>query len=952
VRILYVEDNPADLDLAQRALQRNGVDCEVVGAGSLAEARALLAAAPGFDALLLDLNLPDGDGTELLAEIRDRQLPLPVVMLTGSGDTASALAALKGGADDYLVKREDYLERLPPLLDAALHRHRERARQQHRPMRVLYVEHDQNDLALTRRHFAQAAPHIRLDSANDAETALQQLAAAHAAGHGYDLLLTDYRLPGSDGLDLARRVHEAHGTSLPVVLVTGQGDEALIAMVLRLGLDDCVIKSPGYLDALPSTLEKIHRQHQLAAERNHLAELTTRLNHILDVSPTILYTLRPVDGRWRVTWGSENITRILGYPVAEALADDWWRDHLHPQDREHELARFGQLFAHDRLTREYRFRHHDGSYYWTHDELRLLRAADGQPLEAVGAWSDITGQHAATERLRLDAAVIQSSQEGMVITDLKGTIVDVNPAFCAITGYRREELVGQNPRLLKSGRHDRAFYRQLWTTLLDKGQWSGEVWNRRKNGELYPQWLHISAVTDDHGRKTHYVGVSSDLSQMKRFEQQVEHLTHYDPLSGLPNRLLLLSRLEHALERGVRLDLQIAVFYIDLTDFKTVNDSLGHNAGDQLLKEVAWRFRERLRREDTLARIGGDTFVVLVEQVKSVDAAAVVASDLLATLDTPCVLGADQELFVKARIGISLFPDDGTNAERLLRNADTAMHSAKLVGKHAFAFYTSSLTAAVQQRLQLETRLRHALDHDEFVLHYQPLVDVATGAVTGAEALLRWQPPGEALVPPGAFIPVLEETGLIVPVGAWVLRAACRQAKAWLDAGTPLGSVAVNLASQQLRDAKIVTTVAAALADSGLPPARLELEITETGLMTQGAQAQGVIEGLRELGCSIAIDDFGTGYSSLAYLTRFAVDKLKIDRSFIAKLPDDTISASIAETILAMARTMKLAVLAEGVETEAQLAWLRQYQCGSYQGFLCSRPIPATEFAQHFLSDR
>jgi diguanylate cyclase (GGDEF)-like protein len=451
--------------------------------------------------------------------------------------------------------------------------------------------------------------------------------------------------------------------------------------------------------------------------------------------------------------------------------------------------------------------------------------------------------------------------------------------------------------LLQSGRHDRSFYLSMWNALREAGCWQGEVWNRRKSGEIYPEWLTLSTVRDETGQPTHYVGVFTDISHLKNVEARLSHLAHHDPLTGLPNRLLALSRLAHAIEVAQRKGQRLAVLCLDLDRFKTVNDSLGHSAGDELLCAVAARLRMRLREEDTLGRLGGDEFMVLLEDLDAPEGAALVAGNLIGALTDSFVLGDGAEVFMHASIGVSLYPDDGDDHLTLIRNADAAMYRAKGEGRNTFCFYTEDLIHQASRRLELETSLRRALTKNEFVLHFQPAFSVTDGSLLGAEALVRWQPPGEALVPPGDFIPVAEETGLIVPLGEWVLRTACRQWRAWLDEGLAPGTIAVNLSVEQIRRSDIQAVLRDIFAETGLPPHYLELEITESSLMAQGEQAEALLGGLKALGVHLAIDDFGTGYSSLAYLKRFAIDKLKIDRSFVKDIADDRNDLAIAAAV-------------------------------------------------------
>jgi diguanylate cyclase (GGDEF)-like protein/PAS domain S-box-containing protein len=560
-----------------------------------------------------------------------------------------------------------------------------------------------------------------------------------------------------------------------------------------------------------------------------------------------------------------------------------------------------------------------------------------------GVVSDITERHQADKRLRLAAAAIASTRDGIVITDLDVRVLAVNPAYTEITGYTEAEMLGKNPRLLQSGRHDRAFYQAMWASIHETGYWRGEVWNRRRNGELYPQWLTITIVRGRRGLASHYVGVLTDLSQIRYAEAQLEHLAHHDPLTDLPNRLLAHSRLAHALDQAQRHAQRIGVLIIDLDRFKTINDSLGHPAGDELLRILAQRLRERLRDEDTLARLGGDEFLVIMEYLHRPEEAAAVAQSLLRLLaKQPFHLPGGHEVFINASIGLSLYPEDGQTATELLQHADAAVYQAKEQGRSTYRFYTEALTQAANERLGLESRLRRALERGEFVLHYQPLVSVPMGRIIGVEALVRWQPPDGALVPPMRFIPLAEETGLIVALGEWVLRTACAQAKAWLEAGSPL-LLAVNLSARQFQTVDIVEQVRAVLADTGLPAVALELEITESTLMEQGQQAITTLNALKALGVRLAIDDFGTGYSSLAYLKRFPINKLKIDQSFVRDIPNDPGDMEIAAAIIALARTLRLEVLAEGVELPEQLVFLRAKGCDSYQGYLFSQPVPVAE---------
>ena len=585
-----------------------------------------------------------------------------------------------------------------------------------------------------------------------------------------------------------------------------------------------------------------------------------------------------------------------------------------------------------------------------HGEIRTalttkapVRDENGRVTGVLGIFSDITERIRTEAQLRQAAVVFESTIEGVTITDAEGNIIAVNRAFCEITGYTAAEVLGRNPRLLKSGRHDQEFYQTMWAAITRSGNWRGELWNRRKNGELYPEWLTISSVRDAQQQLVNYVGVFSDISHIKRSEAQLERLTLYDALTELPNRLLFNSRLEHALERARHQGGRVAVLYLDMDRFKTVNDSLGHPSGDELLVAIARRLAGSLHKDDTLGRLGGDEFVILLEGLKHGEDAATVTLKMLHALERPFQIGGQHEVYIAASVGVSLFPDDASDATRLLRNADAALNQAKEQGRNTYRFYTESMTRAAGDRLNLEARLRRALERGEFLLHYQPQIRVSDGASVGVEALVRWQHPEDGLISPAQFIPLAEETGLIVPLGEWVLFTACAQMKEWLDLGLPAMTLAVNLSPRQFRQTGLTQQVHAILDATELPPHLLELEITESAIMEQGREAVAVMDALKALGVRLAIDDFGTGYSSLAYLKRFPVDKLKIDQSFIRDIPQDRDDMMIAAAIISMAHSLRLEVLAEGVETEAQLDFLRAHNGDSFQGFLFSRPRPAAE---------
>jgi diguanylate cyclase (GGDEF)-like protein/PAS domain S-box-containing protein len=552
----------------------------------------------------------------------------------------------------------------------------------------------------------------------------------------------------------------------------------------------------------------------------------------------------------------------------------------------------------------------------------------------------------AEEASRIDAAILATTRDAVIITDLAAKILAVNPAFTEITGYDEAEVLGENPRILSSGRHDRAFYQAMWASLLETGHWQGEIWNRRKDGEIYPEWLTLTAVRDEQGAPVHYLGMATDLRQLRHHEERLQRLVHYDPLTGLPNRLLLEARLQHALERAGREGNRAAVLVIDLDQFKIINDSFGHAAGDDLLVAVTRRLQTRLREEDTLSRLAGDQFVLVLESLHEYQEAETVARDIQASLETPFILPDGGKAYVRASVGISVYPQDGVTAQALLVGADAAVHRAKELGGKQFCYYTSAFNVQARATLVMEEALRHALAREEFVLYYQPKVDLRSGRIAGAEALIRWQRPDYGMVPPLQFIPAAEKNGLIEGIGAWVIRDACRQMRAWREAGLAEIRVAVNVSARQFRCGGLEEVIVEALAHYGVEPRHLMLELTESMLMAGPEEAVARMTALKRIGVRLSLDDFGTGYSSLAYLSRFPIDQMKIDCSFVRDIVTDPGAAIIATSVIALAHRMRLGVVAEGVETEAQAGYLRQNGCDEMQGFLFSKPVPAEEFAE------
>ena len=590
----------------------------------------------------------------------------------------------------------------------------------------------------------------------------------------------------------------------------------------------------------------------------------------------------------------------------------------------------------------------DRSMFWGRLHGRALDVS--HPLEGGSVWifSDLTEQKQAREHLQLVASVFESTTEGITITDPDGVILTVNPAFTAITGYSAEEVIGAKPSLLKSGRHDAAFYRRMWRAIQREGQWRGEIWNRRKSGEIYPELLSISAVRDQDGCVTHHIGVFLDITELKSFEKQILFLAHHDPLTELPNRVLFDDRLKHSIHRAGRDNARLAVLFIDLDHFKDVNDTLGHPLGDQLLQRVARLFRRAIRAGDTLARLGGDEFTLLVENINDDLDAVMVAQKLLNVFARPFLLG-EQEIHISASIGISLYPTDGREAHELIKNADAAMYRAKAKGRNRYACYVPEMTEYVVERLRLEVALRRSIENGELQVYFQPQVDLTSGALVGAEALVRWQHPELGMITPARFIPLAEETGFIVALGKWVLREACMKLQAWRAAGGAPPRLAINLSIKQLEHGDPIVWIERLLAETGVPPDCLEIEITES-FIVKAEEGLGFLENLRAFGIHLSVDDFGTGYSSLMYLKRLPIQTLKIDRAFVMDIGRDTNNEAIVRTIIALARNLGLAVVAEGVETAAQVDFLVREGCRVGQGYYYSPPLPEPEFVARWLA--
>jgi len=578
-------------------------------------------------------------------------------------------------------------------------------------------------------------------------------------------------------------------------------------------------------------------------------------------------------------------------------------------------------------------------------EIRVAERTAALSESNADLQKEIVERKRTEEALSLAAAVFENTTEGAMVTDTKHRIVVANKAFTEITGYEQDDVVSKTPQVLRSGKHDEPFYAAISASIIKTGRWKGEVWNRRKNGEIFPAWLNISTVVDNFGQVTHYVSLFSDIAPIKESQAQLERLAHHDALTGLPNRLLFHARLEHAMERARREGGLVAILCFDLDHFKNINDSLGHPAGDHLLQVVTKRLLDSVRKEDTVARFGGDEFTVLLEELQEPKDAGIVAEKALNVLAEPFDLDG-HEAYVSGSVGISLFPDDGQDVTTLLKSADSALYRAKEHGGSSYHFYTKDLTTAAFKRLALESSLRRAVERGEFTIYYQPQVAINDGYVVGTEALVRWQHPELGLVLPTEFIPMAESTGLIVKLGEWVMNTACAQAKTWQNEGLlPHMRVAVNLSSVQVTRGEIIATVERVLLATGLDPQYMELEITEGLIMQQTHQTIAILDDLKAMGVMLAIDDFGTGYSSLSYLKRLPLHRLKIDRSFVCEIPDNSEDMAITRAVIALGNSLQLVVVAEGVENKTQLEFLRSNGCDEAQGYLYSAPMPAADFA-------
>lgn len=737
------------------------------------------------------------------------------------------------------------------------------------------------------------------------------------------------------------------GDFIMPLLVTDQG----LYITLQRAQDYIFVVASGALAAW-LVWRTMQAEQRRVAVRQELAQSEEQLRLALDGSGSGMWDWDMVR---KCHTFSQGMASILRYQGDDFGRDFHFRARLHPEDSamvqdEVRMALMtGKPFA---VTA--RLQGFDGAYRWY--EARGTRHVDGsgQPVRFSGIIADKTQQRQEEERLRLAATVVDNTAEGIVVTDAHSNILSTNAAFSRLLGYECEELLGKRPSAFKSGRHDKAFYDAMWASLHRTGHWRGEIWNKRKNGEIFPERMSLNAVKDEHGKTTHYVCMFTDISQEKQREEQLQFLAHRDALTGLANRTWFSQELARSVEDAHASGEKLAVILLNLDRFKDVNDSYGHAVGDEVLRHIARQVQSALRPGDLIARMTGDEIVVLARQLVACEDASDIAERLIHAAAQPWKSPDGFAVVVSVSAGICCYPQHAQTAALLVQGAHAAVYGAKQGkgGSNLWCFFNEDMTQAARERIALESRLRNALAQGHLQMFYQPQIEIATGNIVGCEALMRWFDPVEGMISPARFIPVAETSGLIGPLGEWALAEACRQAQAWSAQGLPAISMAVNVSLHQFLLTDIVGCTRKALEGSGFPAVCLELEITESALAERPDEALTVLRNLKSLGLRLAVDDFGTGYSSLAHLKRFPIDLLKIDQSFIRDIPNSPDDMAISHAVIAMGQSMGMDVLAEGVETAAQLEFLRQHGCNFYQGYFCSKPLPAAEFTQLLVGER